>query len=130
MMELLRTIPRRESETIFNGPDGKPLEDIKRSFRTALKRARIKEFHFHDLIRHTSASYMVMREASLKAVQEHLGHTSLAMTQRYAHLSPEQRSEVERLRGIFYGKVSDDKNLVRNEEAPRFPEEPHAYANA
>jgi len=86
MIELLKSTPHGESETIFNGPDGKPLKDIKRSFRTALKKAGIKDFHFHDL-RHTSASYMVMRGASLKAVQEHLGHTSLTMTQRYAHLS-------------------------------------------
>jgi integrase len=80
MIELLKSIPHGESETIFNGRDGKPLKDIKRSFRTALKKAGIKDFHFHDL-RHTSASYMVMRGASLKAVQEHLGHTSLTMTQ-------------------------------------------------
>jgi integrase len=55
MVELLKSIPPGESETIFNGPDGKPLKDIKRSFRTALKRAGIKDFHFHDL-RHTSTS--------------------------------------------------------------------------
>jgi integrase len=55
MIQLLKSIPKGESETIFNGPDGKPLRDIKRSFRTALKKAGIKDFHSHDL-RHTSAS--------------------------------------------------------------------------
>ena len=121
MIELLKSIPRGESETIFNGPEGKPLKDIKRSFRTALKKAGINDFHFHDL-RHTSASYMVMRGASLKAVQEHLGHTSLTMTQRYAHLSPEfQRSEVERLSGVFSGVTADSKNLVRNGQKESHP---------
>jgi len=130
MIELLKSIPRGESETIFNGPEGKLLKDIKRSFRTALKKAGINDFHFHDL-RHTSASYMVMRGASLKAVQEHLGHTSLTMTQRYAHLSPEfQRSEVERLSGVFSGVTADSKNLVRNDQKPDFPEETGSYANA
>ena len=80
---------------------------------------------------HTSASYMVMRGASLKAVQEHLGHTSLTMTQRYAHLSPEfQRAEVERLSGVFSGGIPDSKNLVRNDQKPDFPAETGAYANA
>jgi len=49
MIQLLKSVPKGESETIFNGPDGKPLRDIKRSFRTALKRAKIQNFHFHDL---------------------------------------------------------------------------------
>lgn len=130
MINLLKSIPRGESETIFNGPDGKPLKDIKRSFRTALKNAGIKDFHFHDL-RHTSASYMVMRGASLKAVQEHLGHASLIMTQRYAHLSPEfQRAEVERLSGVFSGGIPDSKNLVRNDQKADFPTEAGAYATA
>lgn len=65
------------------------------------KRLGIENFHFHDL-GHTSASYMVMRGASLKAVQEHLGHASLSMTQKYAHLSPEfQKQEVDLLNGVF-----------------------------
>ena len=34
-------------------------------------------------------------------VQEHLGHTSLAMTQRYSHLSRSfQRDEIRRLNGL------------------------------
>ena len=116
MIELLKSIPREESETIFNGPDGKPLKDVKRSFRTALKRAGIKDFHFHDL-RHTSASYLIMRGASLKSVQQQLGHTTLKMTERYAHLSDQfQRDEVNRLNGLFPFPLAGSKKLVRNEE--------------
>lgn len=130
MIELLKSTPKGESETIFNGPDGKSLKDIKRSFRTVLKKAGIKDFHFHDL-RHTSASYMVMRGASLKAVQEHLGHTSLTMTQRYAHLSPEfQRSEVEKLSGVFSGVTADSKNLVRNDQNADLLYHPGVHGNA
>jgi integrase len=130
MINLLKSVPRGESETIFSGPDAKPLKDVKRSFRTTLKRAGIRDFHLHDL-RHTSASYMVMRGASLKSVQEHLGHTSLTMTQRYAHLSPEfQRAEVERLSGVFSVDLAGSKKLVRNDQTLDFPSEGGIHANA
>ena len=116
MINLLKGILRGKSEFIFTGPDGQPLKDVKRAFNTVLRKAGITNFHFHDL-RHTSASYMVMRGASLKAVQEHLGHTSLTMTQKYAHLSPEfQRAEVEKLSGVFSAGFADSKNLVRNDQ--------------
>jgi integrase len=130
MINLLKETPRGESEFIFNGPDGQPLKDVKRAFKTILKKAGIDNFHFHDL-RHSSASWMVMRGASLKSVQEHLGHTSLAMTQKYAHLSPEfQRAEVEKLSGLFTGGLANSKKLVRSDETPQFPRESGAYANA
>jgi integrase len=60
---------------------------IRKAFEAVLKQAGIAGFTFHDL-RHTAASHMVMRGASLREVQELLGHTTLAMTLRYAHLSP------------------------------------------
>ena len=87
LIGLFNSLPRHiESEYVFYDTNGKPFADIKRSFNTALKRAKINDFHFHDL-RHTTASWLVMRNASLKAVAEILGHTDIATTQRYAHLS-------------------------------------------
>lgn len=57
------------------------------SWHTALRRAGIEGFRFHDL-RHTFASWMLMSGASLAEVSELLGHTSLAMTRRYSHFTP------------------------------------------
>ncbi len=61
---------------------------LRRSFRAALKRAKIEDFHFHDL-RHTFATRLVHAGVELYKVQRLLGHKSPLMTQRYAHHYPE-----------------------------------------
>jgi integrase len=63
----------------------KPIE-LKHCFIQALRRAGVTNFHFHDL-RHSCASYLVMNGASLNEIAEILGHKSLNMVKRYAHLS-------------------------------------------
>ena len=76
-----------KSEYVFAGKTGKPLTDIKKGFHTALRRAGIHDFRFHDL-RHTFASQLVMAGIDITSVKELLGHKSLTMTMRYSHLSP------------------------------------------
>lgn len=63
----------------------KPI-DLHGPFATALKNAGIKDFRWHDL-RHTTASWLAMNGASLAEIAGALGHKTLAMVQRYAHLS-------------------------------------------
>lgn len=63
----------------------KPI-DLRKPFATALKRAEIADFHWHDL-RHCTASYLAMNGASLAEIAEVLGHKTLQMVKRYAHLS-------------------------------------------
>jgi integrase len=67
------------------------------AFEGAVGRAKLADFHFHDL-RHTFASWAVQRGATLQEVKDLLGHSTLAMVMRYAHLSSEHlRSAVARL---------------------------------
>ncbi len=70
----------------------KPL-DIRTPWETALKRAEISDFKFHDL-RHSCASYLAMNGASLAEIAEILGHKTLQMVKRYAHLSDAHVSKV------------------------------------
>jgi integrase len=72
---------------VFLTPKGQPYRDISRAFGTAVRRAVITDFTFHDL-RHTFASHLVMGGVDLTTVKELMGHKHIAMTLRYAHLAP------------------------------------------
>lgn len=92
-------------------PVAEDLSNIKRSFVSAVVRAGIEDFKFHDL-RHTFASHMIMRGASLKEVQEILGHKTMTMTLRYAHLSQEhKRKAVNLLNGLTAQKKEPTKDF-------------------
>lgn len=63
-------------------------------------------------LRHTAASHLVMRGASLEDVQELPGHSNLKMTQRYAHLSSATFvGAVDRLDGLPGGHIEGHKVL-------------------
>lgn len=83
-----------------------PMTQTKHSFETAVKKAKIEHCRFHDL-RHTFASHLLMNGASLKDVQELLGHKTIEMTLRYGHLSqPHKMKAVNLLNGL-----TGDQNL-------------------
>jgi integrase len=60
---------------------------------TARKQAQLDDFRWHDL-RHCTASYLAMNGASLAEIAEVLGHKTLVMVKRYAHLSDGHVSNV------------------------------------
>jgi integrase len=76
-------------------PDGErifPYGSFKTAFSALLERAKVTKFRWHDL-RHHFASRLVQAGVPLNTVRELLGHGSLAMTLRYAHLAPDQKRE-------------------------------------
>ena len=80
-------------EFVFPSHNLKNPIDLRTPFETALKRAEIKDFRWHDL-RHSCSSYLVMNGASLAEIAEILGHKTLQMVKRYAHLSDAHTSKV------------------------------------
>ena len=78
--------------------------DCHKAWTTALRRAAINNFRFHDL-RHTCASYLAMSGASLLEIADVLGHKTLQMVQRYAHLTEQHtQSIVERMNRAVFGE--------------------------
>jgi integrase len=72
------------------------VKSTRTAWETAVEAAGLDDFHWHDL-RHDFASKFVMRGGSLPALQAILGHASLTMTMRYAHLAPGHlRAEIAR----------------------------------
>lgn len=67
--------------------------DLRYVWAAALRRAEIQDFRFHDL-RHTAASYLAMTGATTNEIAEILGHKTLAMVQRYAHLTTGHSAKV------------------------------------
>ncbi len=100
---LQRLTRRLDIPYVFCNPaTGKPYtKDLKRSFHTAMRRAGIKDFRFHDL-RHTFASHLVMAGVDITTVSRLLGHKSLTMTLRYSHLAPSHLTEAVRKIENYY----------------------------
>lgn len=57
----------------------------------ARRLCRLDHIHWHDL-RHTFASWLIQSGASLLEVKELLGHSTINVTMRYAHLAPDSLS--------------------------------------
>lgn len=102
VVALFRNWPRTEgSEFVFTNAAGGRIGWLQHGFRKALGRAALTDLHFHDL-RHTFASQWMMAGGDLYVLRSILGHKSIAMTQRYAHLSPGyKKAMVERMEQIW-----------------------------
>ncbi|EPU3839107.1 site-specific integrase [Providencia stuartii] len=85
--------------------------DNNRSWNSALRRAGINDFRFHDL-RHTWASWLVQAGVPLSALQEMGGWESIEMVRRYAHLAPNHLTEhARRIDAIFGERVPSESQM-------------------
>ncbi len=85
--------PAGAAGLVFPSRHGRTPASIRKPWEQALKEAGIERFRFHDL-RHSCASYLAMNGATLTDIAAVLGHKTLAMVKRYAHLSDEHVGQV------------------------------------
>lgn len=82
-----------KSDFVFARSKGDQPLDIRCHWRKILKEIKLENFRFHDL-RHSAASELAMSGASLLEIAEILGHKTLAMVQRYSHLTKKHTAEL------------------------------------
>jgi integrase len=86
------------SEQVFTDEEGQPLSAtrVHRTFNLVKTLAGItRRFRIHDL-RHSFASRLVSRNVNLGVISKAMGHTTIAMTMRYARPSPEALRDIQR----------------------------------
>src|SRR5947207_5189511 len=101
---LFRAYPQRPgTDLVFSSRCGGHIVDVRMGFLNSCKRASLTDLHFHDL-RHTFASQFVMAGGDLYILKEILGHKSITMTTRYAHLSPTYKIKaIDRMNTVWAG---------------------------
>jgi integrase len=99
---------------VFPNPvTGTQLKKLKTSWPALMKKAGIKDFRFHDL-RHDFASQLVRARVDLYRVRDLLGHHSITMTEKYAHLTPEALAEAVEV--LAQTSETDGRKPIKNGE--------------
>lgn len=111
----LRAHRHLRGELVLCDVDGHRLtkDVIKHPLRRTLARAGLRHIGWH-VLRHTFASHLAMRGVPLRTIQELMGHSTITMTLRYAHLAPEVTRDAVRL--LDMGRPAPDgteNNLQR-----------------
>ncbi|RLB83565.1 MAG: site-specific integrase [Deltaproteobacteria bacterium] len=116
----LGKIPGKANDLIYPGPGGNQRREVSRAFERIVKELGLNDgitdrrdkVVFHTL-RHTYASWLVQQGEDLYVVKERLGHSTLQMTERYAHLALDSgQKTIERLEN-FLKQPEDKENAKR-----------------
>lgn len=99
-------VEKVKTDNVFCRIDGTPIKNFNNAWRAALKIADISGFHFHDL-RHTFCSNLLMAGGDLKDAKEMIGHSDIAMTDRYSHLSGLHKRNLQKMLSEHYQTATE-----------------------
>jgi integrase len=99
---------------IFLNYRNQPLKHIRKQFHYARDKANINDVRFHDL-RHTFASHYLMNGGDLLSLKQILGHSTLKMVERYAHLS--QSHKLNMVNNLNFTDKNCHLSVTRKEKA-------------
>ena len=93
-------MPETLGDLIFKDKKGQKIASVSRTFERVVEELKLNEgiddprqkIVFHSL-RHTFASWLALQGETILTIKELLGHKTLAMTTRYAHLMPEHKRQ-------------------------------------
>jgi integrase len=97
---LLERRPGTPGEFVFQSKDGGQIKEVSRTFDRVVDQLKLNDgiedprqkVVFHTL-RHTFASWLALQGKTIQTIAELLGHRTLAMTQRYAHLTTDHKRQ-------------------------------------
>jgi len=104
-----------DSPWVFCTNGGLRVQGVRSSFQRTCDTAGLSEFHFHDL-RHTCGSWLMQAGVPAGHIAAVLGHSTIRMTERYAHVAPENaQSAVAKLEGStrIYTPRNDKVEVLR-----------------
>lgn len=105
-----RTVPITLAlQAIIPKKHGRLFKGSYQAFQNAIKRAGIElpDGQMTHVLRHTFASHFMMNGGNILVLQKILGHQSLTMTMRYAHLAPDHLNEAKKLNPVEVGHFMD-----------------------
>ena len=102
----LKAIRHLRGKRVFCKEDGSALliGQLHERLWGACRRAGLREIRWHDL-RHTFASQLAMRNVPIPQIQQWMGHSTITMTMRYAHLAPGSGADL--IRGLDAHSVAN-----------------------
>ncbi|OGD22183.1 MAG: hypothetical protein A2W03_09850 [Candidatus Aminicenantes bacterium RBG_16_63_16] len=103
---------RKAEDYVFARKNGDKVLSVRGAFKAACEGAEIADFRFHDL-RHTAASLLAARGCDIVTLQHILGHMTLAMTQRYAHLVPGRYDKTREIMATLLDSSSDEVGATK-----------------
>ena len=98
LSKFLKNYRHKKGELVFCTAEGgrRFYQRAEAGLKLCCRKAKLRPIGWH-VLRHSFASHLIMRGARMKDVQELLGHSSIEMTMRYSHLSPEVKKDTVNL---------------------------------